>query len=77
MRLIPRVGRVLSPKQLKRAKFVGCMLLGSIALNLFTARANKYFYNGEDYNSVYIEYYPRGRIYEYANLDEGDEFCHR
>ena len=36
--------------------------------------AASYYYDGEEFDKISIQYYPRGRIVEYTNLEE---FCHR
>lgn len=65
--------RVLSDKQLSRAKTSLAILCGVLTVQ-GTIVAASYWYEGEEYKQMQIKRFPRGQIIEYTNLEE---FCDR
>lgn len=65
--------KLLTPKQLFRAKFSAGLLGAFGALNLVAVSA-EYFYNDNNYEKIDVWDWPTGQIVEFTNKDE---FCHR
>lgn len=42
-------------------------------LTIAVQSANNYYYEGDFYDKISLQLYPRGRIVEFTNKDE---FCH-
>jgi hypothetical protein len=66
-----RVNGVLTPKQLRRAKFSLASFFGLMALNV---TASTFTWEGQEYNQINVANFPRGQVVEFTNLEE---FCHR
>jgi len=68
------VPKVLTPKQLNRAKFsLGC-IAALASLNIVTYVSGEYFYDDREFEQMGLTTFPRGQIVEFTNLDE---FCSR
>ena len=70
-RLSPK--RVLSDKQLSRAKTSLAILCGILTVQGGVVVASHY-YEDQEYEKMQVTMYPRGQIVEYTNLEE---FCNR
>ena len=70
----PKPRKVLTERQLSKVKISFAVLAGVLAVQGCVVAADKYFYEGEQYEKMQIKLFPRGRIVEYTNLEE---FCDR
>ena len=68
-----RVRKVLNARQLVRAKYSLGIFIALLGLQTIVANA-AYYYNGDSFEQISVQQFPRGRIVEFTDKDK---FCHR